>query len=484
MVFSSRIFLFLFLPVVLATYYAAPRSLRNSWLLTVSLAFYAWGEPEMFWLFLVSIGANHLLGLGAEKTRGGAAGKWIIGLTIVVNIGLLAYFKYANFFIDSTNTLFAAWGLPAHAWREVALPIGISFYTFQAMSYVVDVYRGEAPAQRNPINTALYVAFFPQLIAGPIVRYRDVAEQIDRRRETIDEFASGVRRFIVGLGKKVLLANSAATVADAIFLIPDESLSCGVAWLGACCYTLQIYFDFSGYSDMAVGLGRMFGFQFLENFNYPYASRSVTEFWRRWHISLSTWFRDYLYVPLGGNRCGRAKTYRNLMIVFLLCGLWHGAEWTFVAWGVYHGVFLIVERIGLLRLVERLPPPLRHLYALAVVIFGWALFRAETVGQAWSFWTAMLGASAAPSTESDFAMYFDSGLLITLAVGIVASLPLFEAMRPAVEGSAARMRRDSHRLLGRALFEGGQVAAMGVLFCASAAKLMASTYNPFVYFRF
>jgi alginate O-acetyltransferase complex protein AlgI len=483
MVFSSRIFLFLFLPVVLAAYYASPRSLRNGWLLAVSLAFYAWGEPEMFWLFLVSIGANHLLGLGAEKTRGRNAGKWLIGLTIAVNIGLLAYFKYANFFVDSTNTLFAAWNFPTHAWREVALPIGISFYTFQAMSYVVDVYRGEVPAQRNPINTALYVAFFPQLIAGPIVRYLDVAAQIDSRRESIDEFSSGVCRFIIGLGKKVLLANSVAAVADAIFLIPDESLSCGVAWLGACCYTMQIYFDFSGYSDMAIGLGRMFGFQFLENFNYPYVSRSVTEFWRRWHISLSTWFRDYLYVPLGGNRGGRAKTYRNLMIVFLLCGLWHGAEWTFVAWGVYHGAFLIVERIGLLQVFERFPSPLRHLYALTVVVFGWALFRAETVGQAWSFWRAMLGGGAMPSTEYDLAPYVDSGLLLTLAACIVASLPISEAIRRRLV-DVSPSRHTSRQVLAGALFRGGQVAAMGLVFSASAAKLMASTYNPFIYFRF
>ncbi|MGC3966254.1 MAG: MBOAT family O-acyltransferase [Pirellulales bacterium] len=358
------------------------------------------------------------------------------------------------------------------------------------MSYVIDVYRGEVPAQRNPINTALYVAFFPQLIAGPIVRYRDAALQINERQESIDQFAEGVRRFVIGLGKKVLLANSVAVVADAVFLIPDDSLSCGVAWLGAVCYTLQIYFDFAGYSDMAIGLGLLFGFRFEENFNYPYVSRSVTEFWRRWHISLSTWFRDYLYIPLGGNRGSSAATYRNLLIVFLLCGLWHGAEWTFVAWGAYHGAFLIVERAGLARRLQQLPATMQHVYTLTAVVFGWTLFRAETLGQAWACWKAMLGCGAAPSAEYDVTTYLDSGLILALVVSVFVALPVGHWLRckwnelRSPERAKFTVSRIWQRLLHPAVIEFGGVGAVAVLFCASAAKLMASTYNPFIYFRF
>ncbi len=344
MLFSSPVFLFGFLPLLLVFYFLCPKSLRNVLLLLASLWFYAWGEPSLVVLMLISTAMNYGLGCWVDVTRERPASKWILAFAVALNLSFLVYYKYAGFLIDSLNSLLAFVGTPSLGRPEVTLPIGISFYTFQAMSYVIDVYRGQAQAERNPINVALYIALFPQLIAGPIVRYTDVAAQIKVRSIDRDSFAYGIQRFIVGLGKKMLIANSAASVADAAFEIPDNQLSLAVAWLGILCYTVQIYFDFSGYSDMAIGLGRMFGFKFLENFNYPYIAKSVTDFWRRWHISLSTWYRDYLYIPLGGNRCAPWRVSLNLMIVFVLCGLWHGASWNFAIWGIYHGSFLMLER--------------------------------------------------------------------------------------------------------------------------------------------
>ena len=332
MLFSSPVFLFVFLPLLLAAYFIAPRLLHNSVLLIASLLFYTWGEPRLVGVMLMAIAANYLLGLWVQRVRLTRAGPYVASLAVTFNLGVLGYFKYSEFFISNVIALLPTW------------TTGISFYIFQAMSYVIDVYRGTTAAQRNPLNLALYVVFFPQLIAGPIVRYVDVAHELDSRAVDLADFAHGMRRFVTGLGKKMLIANSCAAVADVLFAAPPQQLPANVAWLGLICYSLQIYFDFSGYSDMAIGLGRMFGFHFVENFNYPYAAQSITDFWRRWHISLSSWFRDYLYIPLGGNRCGLWRTAFNLVIVFLLCGLWHGAEWTFVVWGAVHGCLLIVER--------------------------------------------------------------------------------------------------------------------------------------------
>ena len=346
MVFSEPAFLFWFLPLLLGAYFLCPRAGRNALLLAASLIFYAWGEGGFVLVMLASIGMNYAFGLLIERrvsTHKTCAALW---LGIIANLLLLAAYKYTGFVSSNLCGLLRWWGVDTADPLPVHLPIGISFFTFQAMSYLVDVHRRQVPAQRNPLHVALYISMFPQLIAGPIVRYRDIARQIVDRAVTRQGFASGIRRFAIGLGKKVIIANSLAWPADQIFTIPNHELTTAVAWWGVTCYTLQIYFDFSGYSDMAVGLGRMFGFEFMENFNYPYIARSMTDFWRRWHISLSTWFRDYLYIPLGGNRRGRARTLVNLALVFFLCGLWHGASWTFAIWGLYHGLFLILERRG------------------------------------------------------------------------------------------------------------------------------------------
>jgi alginate O-acetyltransferase complex protein AlgI len=488
MVFSSRVFLFLFLPAVLLAYYAAPARLRNFVLLLASLFFYCWGEPRQFGLMLASIGLNHVFGLLAGATRGKAAGPWVIGLTVAVNLGLLGYYKYANFVVDSLNPLFAWAGFSEVVCRPIALPVGISFYTFQAMSYVIDVYRGEVRAEKNPLRTALYVSLFPQLIAGPIVRYTDVAADMAGRTVTVDRFAEGVRRFLIGLAKKVLLANSLATAADAIFEVPDGGVTFAVAWLGIICYSLQLYFDFSGYSDMAIGLGAMFGFRFLENFNYPYISRSITEFWRRWHLSLSTWFRDYLYVPLGGNRKGLVRTYFNLLTVFLLCGLWHGASWSFVLWGLFHGALLIAERAGLGRVLENRPPVVRHAYTLVALSFGWVLFRAESPAHAWSYWKALAGFGPWTADDGLF-IYLSSGLAIALVLAVITATPawewLGEKLRRAVDQGALRLPETaSPPAWLDGLWAGARVVTLGSLLFATAAALMASTYNPFIYFRF
>ncbi|MCA8923022.1 MAG: MBOAT family protein, partial [Planctomycetes bacterium] len=382
MVFSSTFFLFFFLPALLV-FYGAARSLRlrNAVLLVASLAFYAWGELGYVFLLLGSIGANYGFGLWiAGAVERGAARRALV-VAVATNLGLLGVVKYTHMFVGWAGVALGALGVAqVDPMPPLHLPLGISFFTFQALSYVIDVYRGVVPAQRSPWKLALYVSLFPQLIAGPIVRYADLAAELDARSVTTADVAAGARRFVVGLGKKVLIANALSVPADRIFALPAEQLGLEVAWLGIACYTLQIYFDFSGYSDMAIGLGRMFGFHFLENFDYPYVSRSIREFWRRWHISLSTWFRDYLYIPLGGNQGSATRTYVNLVLVFALCGLWHGASLTFVAWGLFHGVFLVGERLAAGKV--RAPRLLQHLYVLVAVMVGWVLFRAESFAHA------------------------------------------------------------------------------------------------------
>ena len=492
MVFCSALFLFLFLPAVLAIYYLLPRPGRNLLLLVASLIFYAWGSVSALWIMLASIGLNYLAGLAVERSaQDRFRQSWILTLTVIANLGMLGWFKYACFIEELLQPLISALGLTCPRLPPIELPIGISFFTFQALSYVVDVARREVPAQRNLFDLALYISFFPQLVAGPIVRYFDVAAAIRSRQESLSDFAEGVRRFIMGLAKKMLLANTMGAVTDLLFHTPDAELTLPLAWLVVVCYALQIYYDFSGYSDMAIGLGLMFGFRFLENFNAPYHARSITDFWRRWHLSLSTWFRDYLYIPLGGNRRGPIRTGLNLLTVFLLCGLWHGANWTFILWGLFHGFFLVLERAGLQKFLTRLPAAIGHLYTLLVVLCGWTLFRAQDLTQAAGFYRAMFGMQHTTADSHLWDTIVDAPLLWILLAAILCtgSLPQWRELfglpthrtptaDPAL-GHAGPLAQPWQ--LASAL---GSLAALLVLFGVSVMLLAASSYNPFIYFRF
>jgi alginate O-acetyltransferase complex protein AlgI len=479
MVFSSPIFLFVFLPLTLALYYVLPRAAKNGFLLFASLVFYAWGEIFFVLVMLASISFNYIFG----RLIGGAGPgrkKGFLAAGVAANLSLLAYFKYANFIVDNLQQL--GW-LAGVEWSEVHLPLGISFFTFQAMSYLVDVYRGENKAQKSLVNVALYIALFPQLIAGPIVRYHDIARQI--RDRTIDLLLvnSGLQRFVYGLAKKVLIANPLGLVADEIFALSGGDLSTGTAWLGIACYTLQIYFDFSGYSDMAIGLGRMLGFRFLENFNYPYVSRSIKEFWRRWHISLSSWFRDYLYIPLGGNRVGGLRTYFNLLIVFCLCGLWHGASWTFLTWGLFHGAFLVLERTPFGRILGTLPSVLRHLYTLLVVMAGWVFFRTESMGEAMQFFSALAGMSIADGQAPAVSQFLNLKVTILLVVGTLLATPLSSRLNAIL---LRWTRAGDPEVIGPGpvAYATGNVILLTTLFILSLMAIGANAYNPFIYFRF
>jgi alginate O-acetyltransferase complex protein AlgI len=476
MVFSSPIFLFLFLPAVLGLYFALPRSAWNVFLLLASLVFYAWGETRFTPVLLAWIAINWFYGLWIDGRRGERGAGFVMAIAVGTNVAFLVVFKYANLVADGVNDVVMALGSsPVIELSPIALPLGISFLTFHALSYLIDVARG-ARAQRNPLNLALYLMLFPQLVAGPIVRYAHLSPQIARRDVGLDDFAAGVRRFIVGLGKKVLIANRLATPADAIFAIAPGDLTLGLTWLGAAYYTLQIYFDFSGYSDMAIGLGRMLGFRFLENFEYPYTARSVREFWQRWHISLSTWFRDYVYIPLGGNRRSQGRVYANLVLVFALCGLWHGARWTFLVWGLYHGAFLVLERGRFGNLLERSPAALRHVYLLLVVMVGWVLFRAEGFTYATEFLSAMIGLGRGTGIAYHPGLYVDPAVVLAAAVGIVGSLPLVQAL------DRWRERAAPPRFAWAT--DVASVAVLALVLVVSCMALAAGTYNPFIYYRF
>jgi len=447
--FSSNVFLFAFLPAVLLSYYLVPRMLRNPVLLLFSLFFYGWGEPVYLFLMIGDILLNYICGrwITAEKAKSNSGTPALI-TGVVLNLLLLGYFKYAGFFFGGL--------LP-----EVSLPIGISFYIFQSMSYVIDVYRDDAPMQRNVLTFGTYVTLFPQLIAGPIVRYADVAQMLQTRRETLSQFASGIHLFIIGLAKKVLLANAVGNLWN-LLQVQDGMLT---AWVGLLAYTLQIYFDFSGYSDMAIGLGRMFGFEFLINFNYPYISRSITEFWRRWHISLSTWFKEYVYIPLGGNRRGLGRQILNIMTVWLLTGLWHGASWNFVLWGGYYAFLLILEKMFLLKYLKKLPAAVTHLYAMVAVMLGWALFYFEDLGALGSFLVRLL----TPASSAG-AMDLILGYLPLLAVSLIASTPM--------------MKTFGGKLEKYGLFQYGKLLVLAILLILCVASLASQSYNPFIYFRF
>jgi alginate O-acetyltransferase complex protein AlgI len=475
MLFSSTIFLFAFLPAVLTLYFVLPSlRLRNTFLLAASLLFYAWGELGYVVVLLASIAANYGFGLwiSARSAEPGRARTALL-VAVASNLLLLGVFKYANFIAATLAPAAQALGLPAPTLEPVHLPIGISFFTFQALTYVVDVYRGDARAQRNPLISALYISLFPQLIAGPIVRYREIAAELTDRTSCWADVAAGAQRFTFGLGKKVLIANALALPADRIFALPIAELPAPVAWLGVVCFGLQIYFDFSGYSDMAIGLGRMLGFHFPENFLYPYTSRSVREFWRRWHITLSTWFRDYVYIPLGGNRGSATRTGWNLVLVFFLCGLWHGASWNFIAWGLLHGVFLVLERGALGRLLERLPSLVGTVYTLLAVTLGWVFFRADDLPHAVGYLGAMFSPSGAQGSPHVLAVFLDARVAVALVLAAVGCTPWLRARGERTRDSRARF--DAPGL--------GFVTMIAVL-VASAMALVSGTHNPFIYFRF
>jgi alginate O-acetyltransferase complex protein AlgI len=487
MIFASTLFLFLFLPITLAGYFLiSPKllHLRNIFLLVMSLIFYAWGEPVYVFLMIGSILMNYLAGLmlhlSRQKILKFISENQILFLSIVSNLGLLFYFKYINFFINNLNLVLQNFAIPPIVYAQVSLPIGISFFTFQAMSYVIDVYRRETDVQLNPIDCGLYVSLFPQLIAGPIVRYHDVAQQIMARTVTRLQFSSGIQRFVFGLAKKTMLANPLGEVADKIFAVPIDQVTTGMAWLGIACYTLQVYFDFSGYSDMAIGLGRLFGFEFLENFNYPYIAKSMRDFWRRWHISLSTWFRDYLYIPMGGNRGSSFRTYLNLWIVFLLCGLWHGASWNFVIWGALHGGALVIERLGWHKYLDRLWFPLRHLYTLLIVMIGWVFFRSESLSHAIHYLASMFGIIHVDNVKYSVLFYCDQKALSTLILGSILATPIARWVFMQVQ----KIIFYSKFTYLQPILYASYYFLLVSLFMISAASLAAGTYNPFIYYRF
>ena len=464
MVFSSLVFLFAYLPITLLIYYLVPRQGRNIFLFIINLVFYGWGEPTLVLLMVFNIFFNYMGGWLVDKYRQDAKKKKLfLILTCILDIGILAVFKYTGMITETLNLL-PFLNIPT---LEISLPIGISFYTFQTMSYVIDVYRDDAPVSKNFINFGTYVALFPQLIAGPIVRYKDVAYQLTHRRETLDQFTTGVKLFMVGLGKKVLIANQMGNLTTSVFATTDENGVLGT-WIGIIAYTFQIYFDFSGYSDMACGLGNMLGFEFLKNFNYPYISKSITEFWRRWHISLSTWFKEYVYIPLGGNRKGTKRQIINLLIVWGLTGLWHGASWNFLLWGLYFGLLLILEKFVLKKLLDKLPSVIQHIYALFFVIIGWGIFYFTDIKQLGSFFADLFNFSNGIIGSQALTLLLS--YLPILIVAAIASTPL---------GSKIYNRFKEKKFIWIPEF----------LFCViilaiSTASLVNQSYNPFLYFRF
>ena len=469
MLFSSMTFIFVFLPVVLLLHLVTKKEFHNSILLIASIIFYAWGEPKYLAVMLTTIIVNYCGAILIEKFS--AYKKHTLILTILADLGFLFYFKYFDFILKNINSI-------CHANIDllgIVLPIGISFYTFQAMSYLIDVYRGEVQAQKDFYKVALYISLFPQLVAGPIVKYHDIEDQITSREIDFEKVNYGVKRFITGLAKKVLLANTFALVADKVFVQAPDTFTSAIAWLGAIAYTLQIYFDFCGYSDMAIGLGSIFGFRFMENFNYPYISKSITEFWRRWHISLSTWFKQYVYISLGGNKNGLIKTCRNLGIVFLLTGIWHGANWTFILWGIWHGFFIIIEKILNIKEYESKKHPvwqeaLRYIYCMLVVIIGWVLFRADNLAYAVSYIRNMFGLLEIQTDKILylFPYYADRIEIIMFIAAILCIAPLFKNIFD-IQDKRIKVLVNIWLL---------------TLFFLSTCTLAAGTYNPFIYFQF
>ncbi|WP_337400374.1 MBOAT family O-acyltransferase [Congzhengia sp.] len=463
MVFSSIFFIFYFLPAILAVYFLAPKRHRNLVLFLGSLIFYAWGEPVYVALMLFSTAFNYFAGRKIGRTEQQAQKKRVLTISVVVNLAILVFFKYTNFFLGLINAALP-WDIP---YLNLALPIGISFYTFQTMSYVIDVYRGKVAAQKNFINFGTYVTLFPQLIAGPIVRYSTIEKQLTSRRETIEGFSSGLMCFAAGLAKKVLIANNIGLLWDSVHATALPELSALSAWLGIIAFAFQIYFDFSGYSDMAIGLGRMFGFEFEQNFNYPYISKSITDFWRRWHISLSTWFKEYVYIPLGGNRAGRGRAHLNILIVWVLTGFWHGASFNFLAWGLYYALLLMLEKDVLAKLLNKLPKVVGTVYTLFFVLIGWVLFASDSLTESIGYLKVMFGFSGAGAVSPMF-FYDVLSNMVLLVIAAAASLPF----------GAKIGRRFVQKSPAAAVIP----VAVALILCT--AYLVDAGYNPFLYFRF
>lgn len=460
MVFSSTSFLFGFLPLLFIIYFAVPkkfRGTRNFILLLFSLVFYGCNEKFFVWIMLASIVCNYIFGLLIANCK---RKKLVLFLSVLMNLSLLVYYKYTGFIVGNINNLF---GTELFI-KKIVMPVGISFFTFQGMSYVFDIYYGWSKAQKNILNVILYIALFPQLVAGPIVRYQTIEDELTGRSENEHLIAEGIGYFIIGLGKKMIIANQMGIVADAAFA--EAAPTVALCWLGAIGYTLQIYFDFSAYSDMAIGLGKVFGFTFPENFNYPYIATSITDFWRRWHISLSTWFRDYLYIPLGGNRCSKGRQILNIMTVWLATGIWHGASWNFVVWGVYYGVLLIVEKFFLKDILNRLPSIFRHIYTMLIVIIGFVFFRADTLTAAVTYLKTMFGVGMLTGGNE---LQLLSNYYVFILIGIVGSFPVAGLVKKHLKGGAYCLAKYVYLV---------SVFAISVLF------LTGSTFNPFIYFRF
>ena len=477
MVFSSALFLFLFLPITLLGYYIMPGKGRNLWLLLASLIFYSWGEPKYVLLMLLSIGVNFAFGLGIEhyqqmESRQGVRKVILLG-SLVYNVGILFYFKYLGFTVHTIERILPVGTKTVDSFVDaITMPIGISFFTFQIMSYVIDVYRKDVPAQKSILKLALYISMFPQLVAGPIVRYSLVAKQMEQRIISWDKLYVGVWRFMKGFTKKVLFSNTLAQIADMAFDQKLYSQSGAMAWFGIMAYTMQIYYDFSGYSDMAIGLGKLFGFDFNENFDHPYCAKSIQEFWRRWHISLSTWFRDYLYIPLGGSRCATWKIYRNTMIVFLVTGLWHGADFTFIIWGLYYGIFLILERGGMAKVLQKLPPFLQHLYAILLIMIGWVFFRADSLSAAISYLGGMLQLG---NWNMELFLYkANREQQLFLLIGAIGCIPVKDILVKLVKKEPKQLAR----------IEIVELIAGFIGFLLSIIYMTGSGFNPFIYFRF
>ncbi|MBS5938000.1 MBOAT family protein [Clostridium sp.] len=465
MVFSSTIFIFIFLPFILLLYYIAGKKIKNYILLIASLIFYAWGGVAYLKILIASIILNYSFGILVDKySNREILKKAILTLGVILNLSILFYYKYYDFFIENANVLFGT----NLSLKHIVLPIGISFFTFQGMSYIIDIYRGDGKVNKNPFSVALYISLFPQLVAGPIIKYKTIDKEIRSRQESIEQFSYGINRFVLGLSKKVIIADILGAMADNIFSLYEKGIDTPTAWIGAICYTFQIYYDFSGYSDMAIGLGHMFGFRFMENFNYPYISKSITEFWRRWHISLSTWFKEYLYIPLGGNRKG--NVYVNLFIVFLVTGIWHGASWTFILWGIWHGIFIVFERlIKNKSWYINIPSIIKYLVTMFIVIIGWVLFRADDLSQAFGYLEVMFGVNSNANLY-EFTYFINKKLVLWIVVAALGSLPFI----------SNKLRKYN----GNKSFEIISTVGILILFILSIVFIINSTYSPFIYFQF